>query len=259
MHQFTDHIQLDDTSQMQTTRDGYLVASPRVARIGVQLYSGAEMGRPDKEVVRVCRPDGEVFSNDALKTFAHRPITNGHPIDMVTSRNWCQVSIGHSGGEVARDGDFIRVPLVLMDEAAIAEVRAGKAELSVGYTADIRWGEGKTPQGEAYDAVQANIRANHIALVDAARGGPQLRIGDAGFTDAERSHAMRLYEIEHAWCRDSRPPFEQWLAARKAQQAVADEARQKLQAGIADTAMVTDAQKARAEYIDRLTNSWRMG
>src|SRR5699024_4328772 len=79
-----------------------------------------------------------------------------------------------------RDGEFIRVPLVLMDQAAIDDYEAGKNELSLGYKADIDWQSGVTPDGEHYDAVQRNIRVNHLALVDNARAGNEARIGDNG-------------------------------------------------------------------------------
>ncbi len=42
----------------RTTQDGYLVAAARIARTGVQTYSGAEMGRTDLATVRVWRPGG---------------------------------------------------------------------------------------------------------------------------------------------------------------------------------------------------------
>ncbi|MGO1079684.1 DUF2213 domain-containing protein, partial [Inquilinus sp. CA228] len=163
----------------RTTQDGYLVAAARIARTGVQTYSGAEMGRTDLATVRVWRPEEEVFAADALASMAHRPVTLDHPAEPVTAANWKAHSIGQVGGEVARDGDYIRVPLVLMDRAAVDAVMAGKRQLSVGYAAEIDWTPGTTPAGEAYDAVQRRIRANHLAVVDAARAGPACRIGDA--------------------------------------------------------------------------------
>lgn len=48
----------------------------------------------------------------------------------------------------------------------------------MGYSAEIEFVSGVTDSGEAYDAVQRNLRMNHLALVDRARGGDQLRIGD---------------------------------------------------------------------------------
>lgn len=167
-----------DAADLRMTQDGYLAAWPRVARTGIQLYKGSEVGRPNMEVVRVYRPETEVFSSDAMHTFAYRPVTNDHPDVPVSSKNWKEFAVGQTGSDVARDGDFLRVPMLLMDEAAIGDVRDGKKELSVGYKAALKWEAGTAPNGQQYDAVQTAIRANHIAIVSMARGGPKLRIGD---------------------------------------------------------------------------------
>lgn len=173
---FVDKMVMDE--KPRRTGDGYLVASPRVSRTGIQDYAGIEVGRPDMETVRVYRPEEEVFSPEAMHSMAHRPVTVDHPPVLVDATNWKKYSRGQTGGEVARDGEFIRVPMSLMDIDAINAVMAGKAELSMGYTADMDWTPGVSPQGEAYDAVQRNIRGNHLAIVDAARGGPMLRVID---------------------------------------------------------------------------------
>lgn len=176
-----ERISLNDMGTVRSTKEGYIVAAPRVARTGIQTYTGAEVGVADKQVVRVYRPESEVFASDAFRSLAHRPITDDHPRELVSVDNWKKFAVGQADGEVVRDGEFIRVPMMLMDKAAIDKFRAGKAELSVGYTCDLKWEPGFDPEsGLAYDAVQTNIRANHIALVDAARGGPKLRIGDDG-------------------------------------------------------------------------------
>jgi len=173
-------ITLDSTSLRQTA-DGYVVAEPKVARTGIQLYSGAEVGRPDMSVVRVYRPETEVFSRDSLHSFAFRPVTREHPPEPVTSDNWRRYAVGQTGGEVVRDGEFVKVPLVLMDRAIIEDVMGGqRRELSLGYTTELKWDSGTTPTGEAYDAIQTNIRANHLAVVQTARGGPELKLGDEG-------------------------------------------------------------------------------
>lgn len=172
-----------DAKDMRLTGDGYLVAMPRVARTGIQLYRGFEVGMRDKAVVRVYRPPNQVFAKDSMHSFAYKPITNDHPPEPVTSDNWTKYSVGNSGGEVARDGEYVRVPMVVMDKASIKDVNAGKKELSVGYATDLIWGAGTVPTGEAdagqvYDAMQTAIRVNHIAIVDLARGGDKLAIGD---------------------------------------------------------------------------------
>jgi hypothetical protein len=174
----TDRLFLDDAAKVRITSDGYLVASPRVARPGIQLYKGFEVERPEMDTVRVFRPEAEVFHKDSLSSYAHRPITVDHPPVMVNAGNWRKYAVGALGDEVLRDGEAIRIPLIVMDVAAIKGIQEGKQELSLGYATDLKWEAGITPQGDAYDAVQTNIRANHLAIVDAARGGPQLRIGD---------------------------------------------------------------------------------
>ncbi len=160
------------------TADGYLVADAYVARTGIQNYLGEEVGRPDLLNVRVYRPPEEVFSDATMRSFAHRPMTNDHPPEDVSAKNWKDYAIGHTGDEVAHDKTRVRVPLVLMDQAAIDDFDAGKRELSQGYSAEIVWEDGFTPEGEPYDAKLKNIRNNHLALVRRGRAGSQFRIGD---------------------------------------------------------------------------------
>jgi hypothetical protein len=182
---------LFDKGEVRTTKDGYLVANPRVGRIGIQMYTGAELGKPDMKVVRVWRPEAEVMDKAAMATIAHSPITNDHPPDGVNASNWKKYSVGHTGDTVARDGDFIRVPMTLMDASAIKDFNDGKRELSLGYTSNLEWRQGSTPQGEPYDAVQTQIRVNHLAVVDTARGGPKLAIGDSAKLDSDTVKTIR--------------------------------------------------------------------
>lgn len=177
MLNFSDKV---STSAVRKTADGYLVADAAVARTGIQNYLGKEVGKPDMPIVRVYRPADEVFAKDAMKSYAHRPMTNDHPSDPVNSDNWKYLAIGNTGGDVMRDGEFVRVPLVVMDQSAINDWEGGKVELSMGYSAEIVFQKGVTDSGEEYDAIQKNLRMNHLALVNRARGGDKLRIGDQG-------------------------------------------------------------------------------
>lgn len=171
-------IRFDDAAKVRETSDGYLVAAPRVARTGIQLYRGSEVGVSDKSVVKIFRPEDQVFDEKSMSSFAHKPITVDHPPEAVNSSNWSKYAKGQIGDEIARDGQFIRVPMVLMDHGAIRSVRAGKVELSVGYTCDLDMTPGVTTDGESYDGVQKNIVVNHVAFVDSARAGHMVRFGD---------------------------------------------------------------------------------
>lgn len=183
--QFTDVAVVAGTRRRE---DGYLVADARIARTGIQLYRGYEVGKPEREVVRVYRPGGEVFAKDTLASAAHRPVTNDHPAESVTSENWKKHAVGQTGDEVSAEGIYIRVPLMVADEATIKLIEDGKRELSAGYTCDLDFTAGQTPAGDAYDAVQKNIRVNHVAIVARGRAGPEVRIGDAATWGAAPIH-----------------------------------------------------------------------
>lgn len=171
---FTDNVTLSGTRE---TEDGYLVAEVRCARIGTQDYAGFEIG-VDSPVVTVYRDEADVFAKDSLASFVGKPTTDDHPTEPVTADNWKNHAVGSIGEGVLRDGDYIKVPITLMDSAIIKKVKAGKAEISMGYTADMVFGDGVTPTGETYNAKQTNIRINHLAIVDAGRAGKNCRIGD---------------------------------------------------------------------------------
>jgi uncharacterized protein len=127
--QFTDAVTVAGTRRRD---DGYLVADARIARTGIQTYHGSEVGKPNMDQVRVYRPGSEVFSDETLRSAAHRPVTNDHPPEPVTSENWRQHAVGQTGDEISGEGIFIRVPLMVSDEAAIKDIEAGKQELSAG-------------------------------------------------------------------------------------------------------------------------------
>jgi hypothetical protein len=181
-HQFADKALFDlalEDGKPVRTKDGYLKAFARIARTGIQTYKGHELGRPEMDEVKVYRPETEVFSIDAMKSMANKPLTLHHPRENVAATNWRHYTVGHTGEDVVRDGEHVRVPLMLCDGAAInAAMHDGVKQLSVGYSADINWAEGTTPEGEPYHATQSGIDANHVAIVPNARGGEQLRLGD---------------------------------------------------------------------------------
>lgn len=175
MH-ITDKVSLGDT---KLSDSGYLEAFALTARTGVQQYLGREVGRPDLPVVNVYRDEAEVFAKRSLESFSKIPITNDHPGEPVTAANWKQVAVGTTGDEVLRDGEYLKIGLKITDGDAVSAVRAGKRELSVGYSCELVWQDGIAPDGTAYQAKQTNIIADHIAIVDRCRAGSRASIGDS--------------------------------------------------------------------------------
>ena len=177
--QFTDNATLANT---RLTSDGYLVGTASVARTGVQVYHGSEIGKCDG-LVNVYRDESEVFALDSLASFVGKPVTDNHPPVEVKASNWKQFAVGSIGEDVLRDGEHIRVPVTLMDADTIKAVQNGKREISMGYTAELEWVDGVTADGTAYQAKQKNIRINHLAIVDKGRAGATCRFGDTLWGD----------------------------------------------------------------------------
>lgn len=163
------------------TKDGYFVADALVARANnIQDYQAHEIGLNDRDpqsVVRVFRPADEVFHRDAMASLAHRPVTLDHPAGNVSAENWKALAVGDVGDEVVRDGEFVRVPLKIMDAKAVESVATDRREFSLGYSVHLDMTPGEY-EGRAYDAVAREFRYNHLAAVKAARGGTELRIID---------------------------------------------------------------------------------
>ena len=187
------------TSQRTYTDEGFLVVPAKIARTGIQDYLAIEMGLTDRDptdVIRVLRPEKEVFNKDSLSSFANKPITNNHPTTLVNTTNAKELSIGHSGPEVVKDGIFASTVLHILDASAIKDIEDGKVELSNGYTSDIEWTPGITSDGESYDAIQCNIKGNHIALVSKGRCGSACKVSDTIPTKDLKEPKMATQNID---------------------------------------------------------------
>jgi hypothetical protein len=165
------------------TADGYMVVRARAARAGIYDYMGREIDPEGTtfaadQVVKVYRPETEVFDEQSVASFLMKPVTNDHPSQPVTADNWREHAKGVVG-KALRDGEYLAFDIVLMDKGTIADVESGKRELSNGYASEIVFDAGETEAGAHYDAVQRQIRGNHVAVVDKGRAGPLCRIGDA--------------------------------------------------------------------------------
>jgi len=151
--------------------DGRLVVDAKLTRTGVFPYL-----RPDGTTRYEYRPEQEVFSDDSLATFPHVSVTNDHPGEPVTIQNAKRFTVGMVGGNVRKMDGHVAAQLIVFDEKAIADIEGGKLEISCGYRADVETISGTSPTGEHYDAIQSNIRINHVAIVDRGRAGPEARI-----------------------------------------------------------------------------------
>lgn len=176
---FTDRVSV---GAVKETADGYLVATTRVARTGVQLYLARELGdvainagfEPD-DVVRVYRHPDEVFHKDSLASITRLPVTIDHPEENVTADNWAQLAVGEVGDAYSTEPEWIVVNPMIKDSEAVRKARTTHQEISMGYAAAIV----KARDGLDADFEQHKIRYNHLALVPKGRAGEMARIGDS--------------------------------------------------------------------------------
>lgn len=175
----TDRVAVSD---MQMTGEGYLRASARISRTGIQEYMGYEFGKTDDEALktfRIYRPTDEVFSPETLASWKLKPVTDAHPIENVTAETWRKEAVGIVAEDVRQDGDHTAATLLITDADIANRIqRKGSVELSCGYDCDLDETPGVTADGEPYDAVQRAIRGNHVAIVDQGRCGPSCKVGD---------------------------------------------------------------------------------
>ena len=168
-------LRFDDGELAEPVRldNGFLLCDARITRTGVFPYR-----RANGTIRRELRVPDEVFNADALGSFGLMPLTNDHPPEKITSRNARKSSVGTVSSPRA-DAEFVRAQIMLTDEASINQAEGGKRELSCGYNCDLEELPGVTmgipgvPDGMQYDAIQRNIRGNHVALVKLGRAGSQ--------------------------------------------------------------------------------------
>ncbi len=221
-------------SKRTFTDEGYLIVEDaRIARTGVQEYLAFELGLTDRdplEVVKIYRPESEVFADVSMQSFSNKPVTNNHPQELVNPKNAKDLSVGHSGDSVTRDGDFLITKLIITDEEAIKDIQSGKKQLSNGYTSELKFEAGQTNDGEEFHAIQTNIKGNHIAIVKQARCGADCKISDNKVTDklkpteGEQTMLLLIDGIEFE--------FSDKAAAQAVQKVLAD--NEKLQGVIVD-------------------------
>lgn len=167
-------IRLDSLPLNQTsfTNEGYLLDRPILTTTGIFEYLN-----PDGSVRRELRLPEDVFDPESLKSYKGRPIIITHDAGLVTKDNVRDNQIGTILTEGYRSGDDVRAEIIIHDTDGMK--RAGLKELSLGYNLELDETPGEW-NGQHYDAIQRNIRINHLALVREARAGEQARLNIDG-------------------------------------------------------------------------------
>lgn len=145
-----------------------------IARVGVFPYRTV-----NDDVVMEAKLPTELLSDSTVESANNKPITDGHPSELVTAENSKALMKGFTAENAHVDGDMVKVDMTITDADLIKEIGDGKEELSIGFKTEVVPVQGEY-QGVHYDSVQKNIQINHIAVVDKGRAGHSVRItGDS--------------------------------------------------------------------------------
>ena len=168
VYQRHDSFKIDSFKRDQ---NGYLRATAFPTRAGVFIYR-----RGDGSISRELRHPDDVFDVDSLDSLKMRPLTNGHPSEQLDSKNTKELQIGHIGDNIIRDGNKVKIEILVTDEDAINMIESGeKDQLSCGYHIDYAENSGEF-EGERFDVQQKNIVYNHVSLVKRGRAGSECKI-----------------------------------------------------------------------------------
>ena len=162
-----------------------------IARVGVFPYRTV-----NDDVVMEAKLPTELLSDSTVESANNKPITDGHPSELVTAENSKTLMKGFTAENAHVDGDMVKVDMTITDADLIKEIGDGKEELSIGFKTEVVPVQGEY-QGVHYDSVQRNIQINHVAVVDKGRAGHSVRItGDsAEMVIKEKGESMETTKV----------------------------------------------------------------
>lgn len=158
-------------SKPEKTPEGYLKVSAPIAKEGIMTYRLKD-GTTRRELVT----KDTLFDKESISTLKLKPVTNRHPKEMLLdSKTVKRRNVGTVGETIEPLEDKLVATFIVSDQSAIDSIENGRVELSPGYKTVLDFTPG-TWMGQPYDAIQKRREYNHLALVDKARGGAELKI-----------------------------------------------------------------------------------
>lgn len=194
MRRLKDGLVFDRASVRRKDADGHLfIEVTPISKSNICGYLGSEIPgsdqlglQPDK-VYQLLRDP--VALEESAPTFAGKPIllqhipisADDHPRDKV---------VGAIGDAVKYEAPYLMASLSVWAAEAIDLIESGKQrELSCAYRYEPVMDPG-TWEGKPYDGRMTKIEANHLALVETGRAGPDVIVADSAITQSEETVDM---------------------------------------------------------------------
>ncbi len=145
--------------------------------LGREIPNYKQLGLEPERIYQVYRPASELSKEATINSVKGIPLLLDHA--PVSSDDIQEDRLVGSLGDAAKwDGEYLRCNLNILAKRAqdrINDKSMRELSLSYAYTPVLESGEFK---GKHYDIVMRNIRANHLALVEAGRAGSDVRVCD---------------------------------------------------------------------------------
>ena len=162
----------------------WLIKDNPITKAGVFPYLGKQISpslEPDR-IYQVYRPEEEI--KKAANTFKLVPLVDDHTMLGPEFTPAEQKGVhGVLGEDIKEKNGTLFADVKIFSEQLKREIQDGKKELSLGYFCKYDLTPGQY-NGMHYDAVQRDLKGNHIALVDNGRMGHDVRVMDAMAFDA---------------------------------------------------------------------------
>ena len=179
--------------------NGFLKIRANLTRVGIFVYKYS-----DGTTVREFRSPEEVFREDSISTLDQSTLSLYHPPVFIDTDNYKEYSVGNVS-KISQDSNFISGDLMVARKDAITAIEEGVREISCGYSCDVTPQKG-TYNGMEYDAIQTNIKYNHVAIVPKGRAGSDVRmhldadhvVGEYMTLEEQLSEATAKYDAAKA-------------------------------------------------------------
>ena len=173
---------------MQSARNYDLNGWPEIkdnpiSRVGVFEYLGSSINAPEPDrVYRVYRPESELSDQKCIESFQLLPWIIEHEMlgDEETPAERKGIH-GVIGQDVYYDPDskMLKGNIKVFSDHHKSLIDSGKKELSLGYRCKYQFNKSGQYNGQPFDAIQTNIRGNHLASVEEGRMGPSVAVLDS--------------------------------------------------------------------------------
>jgi uncharacterized protein len=176
----------DKSERLHDVNGWYEIKRNPLSKEGVFQYGGATLmaagldADPSK-MYRVYRPAKELSNQECIDSFKLLPWIDDHAMlgdkpGMIPAE---QKGVeGVIGEDVFFEDGYLYGNIKVFSEKLADNIDAGKKDLSAGYRCNYRFESGIF-NGEEYDAVQFDIRGNHLALVAEGRMGKEVSVLDS--------------------------------------------------------------------------------